>query len=215
MGRNLFYFISISCVFVFIVSCSNAKNKQEKEIKESIKYLKSEDSLVRIKARNDIASYKNQAIKPLYEFLSENKDDNLLKEGILCLAEIKTEESASALILFLRKTHNLPNEISDALVRIGKPSVNPLFSAYSYDEHYVREFVIGALNNLINDIPIDYKTTGDIKNFFIKAFKENNLVSVKKMALISLMRFKDDEDVKPVIESALTDKNRAIRELAK
>ncbi len=216
MYKKYIYWSIATISVLFLVGYYIVQMQQEKEITDLIKRLKSEESAVREKAVNEIPKYKNKAVKPLMNLLMENQNESILADAILSFVQIRSAEAASALIKFLQQTHKMQNEVTGALVNIGKPAVEPLFKAYDSSDYYTKVLILNTLNNLSPKFLLDKKINEDIKKLYLKAFLQENSIYVRKTVLSFLgqSQFDNDPTVKLVIRNALKDKNGDIRAIA-
>jgi hypothetical protein len=183
---------AIAILVVAITVYYGIQKHEEKEINYLINALKSEDMHVRELGMAEIPKYKNKAVTCLVRLLTENQNEEIQMDIIKSLGMIKSEKSASAILLFFKRTHKMPNEVTYALVRIGSPAVKPLFEAFDSGDDFTRAVVLGALNELKGYLLEDERTIENIKKIFLRAFLHDNSILVRKTALLLLCPFQDN-----------------------
>ena len=176
-----------------------------------MKFLSSEDQHVRSIALAELPKYGNRAVGPLLKVLMESRDQFIQKDVIHCLGDIRTAEAASGLMTFFKQTHDFPNEITSGLILVGKPGITVLFDSYNDNDPYVRLMSLDVINELSLTFLTDENMLNKIKFLFLRAFKNDSSISVRKTALNFLLPYKDQIDVKAVLENALKDKSDPLR----
>lgn len=211
--KKIIKILAVTIIVFYFVICCTARNNQEKEINYQITKLRSKISMIRKEAVNEIPKYGNKAVNPLSDLLLEDHNEEVLKDVIQSLGQIRTEEAALVLIQFFQHTHQMPNEVTDALSAIGQPAVQPLLNEFNNSDSFTKEVILGSLNNLLNILLADHKAIEQIKKLYLRAALNDDSIRVRKTALILLGQslFLEDPKIKSVIRNALKSENGDIR----
>jgi hypothetical protein len=202
---RIFFFICLLCV----VGCQSSIKHPEKDLTAYVRDLNSEDPRLRAEAKNIIPTYGKAAVKPLLSFLLLQKNEAVRNDGIVVLSKIKTSESAGALVTLFKQTHDYA--AIDALSGIGEPALAPLHIAVGDPDPYIRFFTLCALGKISMG---DEKSCNNEKQIFLGIFKNDSSAMVRDMALACLMPYRNDDNIRPVFDAALNDKDKIIRATA-
>jgi HEAT repeat protein len=163
----------------------------------------------------EITENQNKDVNSLSSVLSKNNKNNVQLGALESLGNIKTAESAEALIFYFQHTHKFPNEVTDALSNIGKPAIQPIVKEFEGNDNYTRAVLLGALNEMTGELLTDEKAIKEIKALFVRAFLKDNSTLVRGTALHFLWQFTyDDAEVMKLVRAAENDKDEKIRRIA-
>jgi hypothetical protein len=215
MAKKILYLVLI-CGVVTALIWRHHKEANNRKTEYLLRYLSSEDIQIQDIGIRELSLLGNKAVNKVLLFALNQPQSSIgRKNAIQCLGQIKTRESALALISFFKKTLDIPQLVNAALLHIGKPAVAPLITSFDSDSSLVKVLILGALNDIINKTGFNTREAREVKKGFVNAFRKDNSPAVRITALHFLVQFDNESDVKELIRSALHDRDPKIREVAR
>jgi HEAT repeat protein len=201
---------------------------KEFEIKHYIQLLSSQDEPLRKNARQHLLDVKESALAFLLEALKDKENRIRWSNIIYLLWDIKDARAIPALIIELEtidecddddeecqeqgkrsiaEQGSLYEELSGALINIGKPAINPLIALLDHKERKLRHFAV----NILSAIEYSFDDNQAVPALIPKLKDEDPVV--RAATAYGFSSFQDTQTIEPLLE-ALKDIDPKVRQFA-